>query len=104
MQLKRQEWPKGERPPSHFTYTREHITQTTPKDFLKAIVEVHWSIMPPTIKWIFHQIVLRTIWMKDKQSQHEKNGDDRCSNCNIHPERRDIYSITATPLHSFEIN
>ena len=38
-------------PPSHLTYTREHITQITSKSFSKAMVEVHRSKLPPTIRW-----------------------------------------------------
>ena len=53
--------------------------------FSKGMVEVHRSSLPPTIRWISHQIFLRTIWTKVKQSQ--RGGDDRCTNCNLHPER-----------------
>ena len=41
-------------PPSHLTYTREHITEITSKKFSKVMVEVHKSNLPPTIRWISH--------------------------------------------------
>ena len=72
-------------PPSHQTYTREHITEITSKKFSKAMVEIHKSNLPPTIRWISHQIFLRTIWTKVKQSR--RGGDETCSNCGLHPER-----------------
>ena len=49
------------------------------------MVEIHKSNLPPTVRWISHQIFLRTIWTKVKQSQ--RGGDDRCTNCNLYPER-----------------
>ena len=49
------------------------------------MVEVHRSNLPPTVRWISHQIFLRTIWTKVKQSR--RGGDDRCSNCGLYPER-----------------
>ena len=72
-------------PPSHLTYTRENITEITSKKFSKAMVEVHRSNLPPAVRWISHQVFLRTLWTKVKQSQ--RGGDDRCTNCNLHPER-----------------
>ena len=72
-------------PPSHLTYTRENITEITSKKFSKAMVEVHRSNLPPAVRWISHQVFLRTLWTKVKQSQ--RDGDDRCTNCNLHPER-----------------
>ena len=49
------------------------------------MVEIHKSNLPPTIRWISHQIFLRTIWTKVKQSR--RGGDETCSNCGLHPER-----------------
>ena len=49
------------------------------------MVEIHKSNLPPTIRWISHQIFLRTIWTKVKQSR--RGGDERCSNCGLYPER-----------------
>ena len=61
------------------------ICEITSKKFSKAKVEVHRSNLPPTVRWISHQIFLWTIWTKVKQSQ--RGGDDRCTNCSLHPER-----------------
>ena len=72
-------------PPSHLTYTRERITQIPIKKFSKAMVEVHRSNLPPVVRWISHQVFLCTLWTKVKQGQ--RDGDDRCTNCNLHPER-----------------
>ena len=61
------------------------------------MVEVHRSNLPPIIRWIF----LRTIWTKVKQSQ--RGGDDRCTNCSLHPERTAhlfFYCSTATNLYN----
>ena len=63
----------------------------------EAMVEVHQSRLPPTIRWISHQIFLRTIWTKVKQSLHGRNEDDRCLSCNMHPKRtaHSFYNFSA---------
>ena len=65
------------------------------------MVEVHRSNLPPTVRWISHQIFLRTIWTKVKQSQRGR--DDRCTNCSLHPERTThlfFHCSTATNLYN----
>ena len=81
----REQWPQGEVPPSHRTYTRDGITQIDQESFMKAFKSVYKSELLPSIKWTSLQVLIRTLWTKVKESR-DRGGDDRCVNCGLEAE------------------
>ena len=81
----REQWPEGEVPPSHRTYTRDGITQMNENSFMAAFTSVYKSELLPSFKWTSLQILLRTLWTKVKESR-SRGGDDLCVNCGQQPE------------------
>ena len=85
LRAEREQWPQGEVPPSHRTYTRDGITQMNENSFMAAFTSVYKSELLPSFKWTSLQILLRTLWTKVKESR-SRGGDDLCVNCGQQPE------------------